>query len=80
MIWQDVLLMMGGFGFSIALIPTIRSVSKPAKTTSLTTGLILIAFCVAYSTLGLWLAFGATLVTATLWFVLLSQKIKQELA
>lgn len=74
MIWQDIVLMVGGLGFSIALIPTVRGKAKPAKSTCLATGSILAAFAVVYSTLGLWLAFGGTAATTTIWFVLLVQQ------
>lgn len=75
MIWQDVLLMFGGFGFVVALIPAVRSQSKPPRSTCAMTGGILALFCLAYATLGLWLAFIATAITSTLWFVLLLQQV-----
>ena len=74
MIWQDVLLMLGGFGFSIALLPAIKSKEKPPRSTCLITAVILESFCIAYSTLGLWLAFGATALACTMWFILLFQR------
>lgn len=78
MIWQDVLLMLGGFGFSLALIPAVKAREKPPVATSLTTGGILATFCIAYATLGLWLAFGATAITSAMWLTLLVQKIQNE--
>lgn len=74
MIWQDILLMIGGFGFSVALFPAVRAREKPPRSTCLLTGTILASFTIAYATLGLWLAFVATLVTSTMWFILLCQK------
>jgi len=76
MIWQDALLMIGGFGFALALISTIKSKEKPHVKTSAITGSILITFLIAYSTLGLWLAFTATSFTCILWFILLVQGLK----
>lgn len=78
MIWQDVLIMIGGFGFSIALIPAVRSKKKPPSSTCLITGGILASYCVAFATLGLWLAFIGTLMTAALWFILLFQTLMKE--
>jgi len=78
MIWQDVLLAVGGFGFSLALIPTIKGKSKPAWTTSLMTGIILSSFTVAYATLGLWLACVSTTITSGCWFTLLFQAVRKE--
>lgn len=74
MIWQDILLMLGGFGFVIALIPAVTSKSKPPRSTCLVTGGILYLFCAAYATLGLWLAFSATMITASMWATLLFQR------
>ncbi len=78
MIWQDVLIMAGGFSFSAALLPSVFSENKPARLTCLMTGTILVSFCIAYGTLGLWLALGATALTSTLWFVLLLQKRRTD--
>lgn len=74
MIWQDVLIMIGGFGFSIALIPALKAKDKPPRSTCLVTGGILASFCLAYSTLGLWLAFSATIICSSLWFILFFQR------
>ena len=71
--WQDILIMIGGFCFSIALIPTVLAVEKPTLFTSLLTGIILYSFCVAYISLRLKLAFIATMITASMWLVLAIQ-------
>ena len=63
MIWQDIVLMIGGFGFSLALIPAVRSKDKPPRSSCLMTGSILGIFAITYATLGLWLAFLSTMVT-----------------
>jgi len=76
--WQDVVLMLGGFGFVVALLPAVRSSKKPPISTSLSTGLILTSFCVVYGSLGLWLAFIATGMTATMWFILAIQVSKRR--
>ena len=74
MIWQDVLMMIGGFGFAIALLPSIIGKGKPAKSSCLITGGILASYVIALATLGLWLSAGATALTSAMWFVLLLQK------
>ena len=74
MIWQDVLMMLGGFGFSIGLLPSVLGKNKPAKSSCLITGIILTSYVVAMATLGLWLSAGSTTLTATMWFILLFQK------
>ena len=76
--WQDIVLMAGGFGFSLALIPAVRHKEKPPVSTSLTTFLILVTFSIAYATLGLWLAFLSGVFTCTMWLVLLIQKVRSK--
>lgn len=78
MIWQDLLIMIGGFGFGLALIPSMRAKEKPAPTTSLLTGSILLSFCVAYASLGLWFAFSATIIVALGWYFLLGQALRRK--
>ena len=75
MIWQDIVLMLGGACFAVALIPSVFSKSKPAAATSFITAVVLVAFCVAYATLELWAGFSTTAITAVLWMVLLGQKV-----
>ena len=74
MIWQDVVLMVGGFIFAIALFPSILSAHKPSRITCLLTGIVLLAFMGAYATLGLTLATISTALTALCWFILLGQR------
>ena len=74
--WQDVVLMVGGLGFSIALVPAVRHKEKPPIATSLTTFLILALFSVAYATLGLWLACLSSVFTCLMWLILLVQKVR----
>ena len=74
MIWQDIVLMTGGFLFVLSLIPSVRGKNKPEKLTCLTTGGILVAFAISYATLDLWLACTSTSLTSLTWFVLLAQE------
>ena len=74
--WQDLVLMIAGFVLAAALISTLKSKEeKPTKSTCCTTGGTLLAICICYATLGLWLAFISTLLTAIMWFAILVQKI-----
>ena len=74
-IWQDWVLMIGGFAFTLALIPAIAAPVKPPIFTSLMTGAILVSFCVVYLTLRLRLAFVSTALTCGMWFTLLIQRL-----
>lgn len=73
MIWQDVTIMTACFGFSIALIPSIRGKDKPARSTCLLTTILLIAIAVSFATLGLWLSFASELTSIIAWLILLFQ-------
>jgi hypothetical protein len=74
MIWQDWVFGIGGFLFSLALIPTIRAKEKPSIASSVMTGSILTAYLMCYATLGLWIGFASGVLTASAWFVLAIQK------
>lgn len=76
--WQDWVLMVGGFGFSLALLPTVFSKSKPAWTTSLLTSIILLSGVGTYATLGLWKAALSGGITAVLWVILLIQALVRK--
>lgn len=79
MIWQDIILMLGGFGFVIALVPAVRNREKPPVSTSLMTGSILVIFVICYAALDLWLAFVATITTAVMWLCLATQVLLRKL-
>ena len=74
MIWQDVVIMVGCFGLAVALLPSIFSKAKPARSTCLLSAVILTAFTVSFGTLGLWLSTAAEAVAALCWYILLIQK------
>jgi hypothetical protein len=73
--WQDVILTIGSFLFSVALIPTIQGPVKPPLRTSLVTGLTLVVFAICYVTLGLYLAALSGALTAGAWLLLAWQRI-----
>ena len=69
-IWQDIVLMIGGFIFAPSLIVSIVNNVEMPIATSLPTALVLTAFVGCYITLKLRLAAIATSLTAICWFVL----------
>lgn len=75
--WQDAVFTLGSVLFTLALIPSVRSADKPAVKTSLLTASVLYVFAVVYVTLGLYFTAFTTAATATLWAVLLVQKVRQ---
>ena len=78
MTWQDGVLAVGSISFGLALVPTIRSPSKPAVTTSVVTAGWLATFSVVYATLSLWYACVTSSFTALLWTVLAVQGVRQR--
>lgn len=74
--WQDYVFALGSLVFVVALIPSIRSVDKPALTSSLLTGSILLVFALTYVTMDLWYACATTLATSACWFTLAWQKAR----
>jgi len=69
-IWQDIVLMLGGFAFAPPLIVSIVQKTDIPLATSLPTALILTIFVVCYISLGLRLAALATTLTALCWYAL----------
>lgn len=74
MIWQDILFMFGQAAFTLALVPALRGRQKPPRSTCALTGLTLVAYAVAFTTLGLWWSAGSTAVCAACWLTLWGQK------
>ena len=74
MIWQDIVLSIGGFLFSVALLPAIKAKEKPPRSSCLLTASILTVYCAVYASLSLWLAFFSGLLTAACWWTLLVQR------
>ena len=73
--WQDIILGVGGFIFSISLLPSIFGEGKPEMLTSLLTATVLTVFAITYFSLKLRLAALSTILTAICWWVLLVQVI-----
>lgn len=74
MTWQDWVISIGNWIFFISLIPSITSKDKPALSTSLLTGAVLMVFAFTFSTLGFWLAAASSGLTAIAWLTLAAQK------
>ena len=75
--WQDWIFSSGGVIFSIALIPSLVSKDKPALSTSLMTGVVLVIFAATYLTLSLLFSGIVTFVSAAAWLTLAVQKYLQ---
>lgn len=74
MIWQDVILTAGTLVFIVALVPMVLASDKPPLSTSIPTGLTLLAFAPAQWTLGATYAACTGAVTGLLWLTLAAQK------
>jgi len=75
--WQDWVFTSGQLIFVFALIPTIRGRDKPALSTSLITGLIIITFSYTQLTLKLYFSSITGMMAATAWLTLAFQKYQQ---
>ena len=72
--WQDYVLALCSFIFSLALIPSIIGSHKPEFSTSVVTGSLLLVYSAVYFSLGLWIAGIANTVSAILWLILAEQR------
>jgi len=72
--WQDIVLMLGDFGFAIALIPSLKGKEKPSRKTCFMTAAILFLFLPALITKDLPLAAFATALCCLCWVILFLQK------
>ena len=75
LIWQDIILMIGGFIFAPSLVISIIQNTHIPIMTSLPTAIVLTAFVGCYLTLKLKLAAIATSLTAVCWFILFFMEI-----
>ncbi|MBU1623116.1 MAG: hypothetical protein KKH52_01670 [Nanoarchaeota archaeon] len=81
MLWQDLVITIATFVFSISLLPQVLLGFKKKKglitlATSGPTFLALYVVAVVYFTLSLYLSFVVGLITATLWLILFLQKLR----
>ncbi len=76
--WQDIVIGAGQWILGIALLPTIRANDKPALSTSILTGSILLIFSATFFTLSMWNSALSAVVVSILWFILAIQKHRQS--
>lgn len=74
-VWQDIVLMIGGFIFAPSLIVSILQRTEMPILTSLPTAIVLTAFVACYLSLKLKLAAVATTLTALCWYVLFFMQV-----
>ena len=75
--WQDIVISLGQWLMTAALIPSLLGKDKPALSSSLMTGTLIAIFGYTYFTLGLYSATVSSSVCALAWFVLAVQKWRQ---
>lgn len=73
MLWQDIVLTVGQFVFSLSLIPTIRAKEKPALSTCVMSAVMLTIYIPTLLSLQMYVSSFATVLVATGWWILLYQ-------
>ena len=74
MMWPDIVLGVGGFLLSVALLPTVFSKYPPHRVTCLFTGIILLSFSAAMIETELFLGATALIIQSSIWFYLLMKE------
>ena len=72
--WQDWVLTIAQIVFIAALIPSVLGKDKPAFSTSLINGFVMLVIGIVYVSLVLWFTAFSIFITASLWFTLAIQK------
>lgn len=75
MTWQDAVLSLCSLIFIIALVPSLRSASKPHVKSCVLTGIPMLAITTVYVSLGLWFSALTAAITAGMWFALAAQQL-----
>lgn len=66
--WQDVVIAVGSFCFSVALLPMLRNgADRPPLFTAVLTAFWLFVYTGTFITLGLWFSAATSLLNAGLW-------------
>lgn len=78
MYWQDIILTIGQYILVIALLPSVFGKDKPALSSSLLTGTIVVIFTGVYATLGLVSSAVASSAIALTWFILAWQQYRKN--
>ncbi len=68
--WQDIVISLGQWAMTIALIPSLLGRHKPAVSSSIMTGSLIAMFGFTYGTLGLWSSVISSGVCAIAWYIL----------
>jgi len=76
--WQDIVLGVGQIIFFLALIPSIRSEDKPAFSSSIITGTVLLVYALVFASLSLWFTVLTDIITTIFWYILAYQKFTQK--
>ena len=74
MIWQDWVISMVGWSFSLALLPSVLYKAKPARLSCVLTGVGLLILAFTMATLELWMSCASNILCGSLWLVLLFQR------
>ncbi len=78
MIWQDMVIGGGQWFFALALIPMLRSETKPPLVTSLPTGVALLVFAGTFLTLDLWHSALSSAVVGAMWLIIAWQRWRHK--
>jgi len=76
--WQDIVISIGQWLMTAALIPSLIGKDKPAFSSSLMTGTLIAIFGVTYATLGLWSSTVSSAACALVWFILALQRYRSR--
>ncbi len=76
MIWQDLVLTVGGFVFVAGLVPMLRAQTRPPLSTSIPLAGTMAMYAVAMATLDLWLSAGPMVVQSFIWATLAVQRMR----
>lgn len=79
MVWQDIVFAVGGFAFTIALLPSVFGKNKPDWKTSAMTAFFLWTYVSVYISYGLWLSLTAGVLSASTWTILFVQARRKNM-
>jgi 4-hydroxybenzoate polyprenyltransferase len=78
MVIEDLIFTGGSLVLAAALLPSVFGPHKPALSSSILTGTVLVTFAATYYSMEFWFSFITTAATAVLWYTLAYQKERQE--
>lgn len=76
--WQDIVISLGQWAMTLALLPSLFGKNKPAVSSSLMTGSLISMFGFTYGTLGLWSSVVSSAACALAWFTLAWQQWRAD--